>query len=185
LARANPIPSQPRTHLPPHSLSVFLPLCDLVPSNGPTEFQLGTHVRANMVAKQRFAIASCPAGSLVLYDPRIMHRGGPNESLADRPLIYMTFSRIWCGFTPHARRGRRYGLADSLERAGAMCTSAPQPSCADGLSPHAPHLVGIEIRSTRDDELICREQVATSIQRAYVCGGGNLYNHLFISTRGQ
>jgi len=83
------------THLPPHSVSVFVPLCDLVPSNGPTEFQLATHIKANLVQKQRHAIASCPAGSLVCYDPRIMHRGGANQSGADRPLIYLTFSRIW------------------------------------------------------------------------------------------
>ena len=82
-------------HLPPHSLSVFLPFCDLVPANGPTEFQLGTHIRANLVAKPAHADATCPAGSLVLYDPRIMHRGGPNQSEADRPMVYLTFSRIW------------------------------------------------------------------------------------------
>ena len=41
------------THLPPQSLSVFIPLCDLVPSNGPTEYQLGTHMKANLVKAQR------------------------------------------------------------------------------------------------------------------------------------
>ena len=83
------------THLPPHSLSVFVPLCELHPANGPTEYQLATHVKANLVVKARHALASCPAGSLVMYDPRIMHRGGPNQSEAERPLVYLTFSRIW------------------------------------------------------------------------------------------
>ena len=83
------------THLPPHSLSVFVPLVDLTPANGPTEFQLGTHVRANLVAKQRRAHAACPVGSLVAYDPRLMHRGGPNQSHAERPMVYLTFSRVW------------------------------------------------------------------------------------------
>lgn len=84
-------------HLPPQSLSIFVPLCDLVPSNGPTEFQLATHMKANLVKPIRHALATCPAGSLVLYDPRIMHRGGANrsESGADRPLVYLTVSRIW------------------------------------------------------------------------------------------
>ena len=54
-------------HLPPHSLSVFVPLVDLVPSNGPTEFQLATHVKANLVKPQRHATACCPAGSIVIY----------------------------------------------------------------------------------------------------------------------
>ena len=82
-------------HLPPHSLSVFVPLVDLVPANGPTEFQLGTHVKANLVLPQRHARACCPAGSMVIYDIRIMHRGGPNESDAERPVVYLTLSRIW------------------------------------------------------------------------------------------
>ena len=112
-------------HLPPHSLSVFVPLVDLVPANGPTEFQLATHVKANLVAPQRHATACCPAGSLVICarallgsnqpgtapslssvllhtarpraadDVRIMHRGGPNASLAERPVVYLTFSRVW------------------------------------------------------------------------------------------
>ena len=82
-------------HLPPHSLTVFVPMCDIVPSNGPTEFQLGTHVKANLVVAQRHALACCPSGSLVVYDPRIMHRGGPNGGTSERPLIYLTFSRIW------------------------------------------------------------------------------------------
>ena len=82
-------------HLPPHSLSVFVPLVDLVAANGPTEFQLSTHVKANLVAPQRHALACCPAGSLVVYDVRIMHRGGPNESSGDRPMVYLTFSRVW------------------------------------------------------------------------------------------
>lgn len=45
--------------------------------------------------KPRYALASCPPGSLVMYDLRIMHRGGPNQSDAERPLVYLTFSRIW------------------------------------------------------------------------------------------
>ena len=35
-----------REHLPPHSLSVFVPLCDLRPANGPTEFHLASHIKA-------------------------------------------------------------------------------------------------------------------------------------------
>jgi ectoine hydroxylase-related dioxygenase (phytanoyl-CoA dioxygenase family) len=84
-----------RTHLPPHSLSVFVPLVDLVPSNGPTEFQLATHIKAKLVVPQRHVVACCPAGSLVVYDVRIMHRGGPNASVDERPVVYLTFSRIW------------------------------------------------------------------------------------------
>lgn len=65
--------------------------------------------------------AVCAAGDLVIYDTRVMHRGGPNGSDADRhvitpsrrapqsplncaenrsvisgrPMVYLTFSRVW------------------------------------------------------------------------------------------
>ena len=52
-------------------------------------------MKANLVAPKRLALGSCPAGSLLLYDPRLMHRGGPNAAGPDRPLVYLTFSRIW------------------------------------------------------------------------------------------
>lgn len=81
--------------MPPHSISVFVPLCALTELNGPTQFQLATHIKANLVAPQAHADARCPLGSVVMYDIRVMHRGGPNRSEADRPVIYLTFSRIW------------------------------------------------------------------------------------------
>ena len=84
-----------REHLPVHSLSVFVPLCALVPSNGPTEFKLHSQIKANLVRSQAHACACCPAGSIIMYDTRIMHRGGPNLSQEDRPLLYLTLSRIW------------------------------------------------------------------------------------------
>ena len=74
---------------------MFVPLCDLVESNGPTEFQLATHVKANLVLPQRRTSARCGAGAVVLYDTRIMHRGGANRSTAERPMVYLTFSRVW------------------------------------------------------------------------------------------
>ncbi|EOD30684.1 hypothetical protein EMIHUDRAFT_442396 [Emiliania huxleyi CCMP1516] len=84
-----------REHLPPHSLSVFVPLCDLRPANGPTEFHLASHIKANLVRPPSRAAACCPAGSCVLYDPRVMHRGGANESEGERALVYLTLSRVW------------------------------------------------------------------------------------------
>ena len=84
------------THLPPHSLTVFVALCELTAANGPTEFHLATHVKAHLAApRKRHAAARCAAGSLVVYDTRILHRGGANASDAERPLVYMTFSRVW------------------------------------------------------------------------------------------
>jgi ectoine hydroxylase-related dioxygenase (phytanoyl-CoA dioxygenase family) len=74
---------------------VFVPLVDLHEANGPTEFHLGTHVKANLVLPQRHTSARCGAGAVVLYDTRIMHRGGANRAEAERPIVYLTFSRVW------------------------------------------------------------------------------------------
>lgn len=84
-----------RQHLPPHSVSVFIPLCALTESNGPTEFQLSTHIKANLTRPRTHADARCPLGSVAIYDIRVMHRGGANRSDADRPVVYLTFSRNW------------------------------------------------------------------------------------------
>ena len=135
-------------------------LCGLPPPgaltelNGPTEFQLSTHIKANLARPPTHADARCPLGSLAVYDIRVMHRGGAhlgqkqggsdlcqlarrrllpphhasgcpklrppsadrslraapagpccmwalvptagaNRSDADRPVVYLTFSRIW------------------------------------------------------------------------------------------
>ena len=63
-----------RQHLPPHSVSVFIPLCALTASNGPTEFQLSTHIKANLTRPPTHADARCPLGSVAIYDIR---RGAP------------------------------------------------------------------------------------------------------------
>ena len=57
-----------RQHLPPHSVSVFIPLCALTASNGPTEFQLSTHIKANLTRPPAHAAARCPLGSVAIYD---------------------------------------------------------------------------------------------------------------------
>ena len=74
--RLTPTTTPTRQHLPPHSVSVFIPLCALTASNGPTEFQLSTHIKANLTRPPTHADARCPLGSVAIYDIRVMHRGG-------------------------------------------------------------------------------------------------------------
>ncbi len=84
-----------REHLPPHSVSLFVPLCELTHANGPTEFELATHRKINLTRPRRRVPAVCKIGALVVYDVRVLHRGGANTSKVERPLVYMTFSRVW------------------------------------------------------------------------------------------
>jgi len=82
-------------HLPAQQLATFVALVDCDASMGPTQFWRGTHIKANVAEKRIYVHSTCKKGALVMYDPRIMHRGGANESNQHRPLLYLTFSRSW------------------------------------------------------------------------------------------
>eukprot|EP00965_Chrysotila_dentata_P025956 861074-Pleurochrysis_carterae.AAC.2 len=85
-----------RPHLPPHSLTLFIPLVAVDAAIGPTQFQLGTHVKATLAQPHKhYVLACCDAGDVVAYDPRVMHRGTQNQSDRERPVVYLTFSRVW------------------------------------------------------------------------------------------
>ena len=64
---------------PPHALTVFIPLQDLTPSNGPTEFRLGSHRRSAESPPKRSrrspVAPTCARGSALLFDYRVDHRG--------------------------------------------------------------------------------------------------------------
>lgn len=107
----------PRTglHLPAHGVVAFLAVDNVTRDMGPTEFVAGTHVGcAPGEDPQPAAIGDgtsidvCSAakvdkllygegaqGSVILFDFRIMHRGGPNSSKTPRPLLYSTYLREW------------------------------------------------------------------------------------------
>ena len=83
--------------LPMFCLMVLVPLVDIRPDMGPTEYWLGSHrIRDNEVA-----LASPPlhmpleAGSVSLHDSRLVHRGGDNQAGPVRPLLYFGFHRNW------------------------------------------------------------------------------------------
>ena len=71
---------------PAHCLTVFIPLIDLSREHGPTEYWPGTH---NGAAKPpageeptRFCVA---AGAAIIHDYRLLHRGGPNNTVRASP----------------------------------------------------------------------------------------------------
>jgi ectoine hydroxylase-related dioxygenase (phytanoyl-CoA dioxygenase family) len=86
--------------LPAHCLHVFVPLVDLTLENGPTEFFPGTHIRGAPprvpgVPGITFTNRVLRAGSFIIFDFRVLHRGLRNASSAARPMLYFTFSRPW------------------------------------------------------------------------------------------
>jgi ectoine hydroxylase-related dioxygenase (phytanoyl-CoA dioxygenase family) len=99
---------------PPHCLDVFVPLMDMTPELGPTEFVLGSHTLAAAASLDKLLrgeddgqesvpeSARCApvlrAGSAVLYDHRLVHRGTANTSSGPgvpRPMLYLMYSKPW------------------------------------------------------------------------------------------
>ena len=78
---------------PCHAVNVFIPLVDLDISNGPTEFCLGTHY----LGYDHFARDMCDtptpkAGTPLIFDYRLGHRGLGNSSPHSRPVVYLTYT---------------------------------------------------------------------------------------------
>jgi ectoine hydroxylase-related dioxygenase (phytanoyl-CoA dioxygenase family) len=83
--------------LPPHSLTITIPLMDVPLELGPTEYWLGSHRCPDASAVLAVAPQRTPlrAGSLLLYDGRLVHRGGANRSNVVRPIVYITYQHPW------------------------------------------------------------------------------------------
>jgi len=89
--------------MPPYSIVLNTPLIDVTPDNGPLEiWPGGTHhyvaerseVPA-LAAEMHSEPVLMPAGSLVIRDSRMWHRGTPNRSGAPRPNVTLIYSRFW------------------------------------------------------------------------------------------
>jgi len=67
-------------------------------SNGPTEFFVGSHrkeCKYDPAGKASARFDGLAAGSAIIFDYRILHRGLANRSAARRPLLYFTYGRAW------------------------------------------------------------------------------------------
>jgi ectoine hydroxylase-related dioxygenase (phytanoyl-CoA dioxygenase family) len=89
--------------MPPYSIVVNVPLVDAREDNGPLEvWPGGTHhyvadrddVPA-VAAEMHSETLLMPAGSIVIRDSRMWHRGTPNRSDAPRPNLTLIYSRFW------------------------------------------------------------------------------------------
>eukprot|EP00747_Dinoflagellata_sp_TGD_P047994 gnl/TRDRNA2_/TRDRNA2_145345_c1_seq2.p1 gnl/TRDRNA2_/TRDRNA2_145345_c1~~gnl/TRDRNA2_/TRDRNA2_145345_c1_seq2.p1 ORF type:complete len:156 (-),score=30.43 gnl/TRDRNA2_/TRDRNA2_145345_c1_seq2:68-535(-) len=82
--------------LPPIYLTMLIPLVDLTAENGATELKLGSHKLPFEEAMSRPSWhAVCSIGSAVLFDARVVHRGGPNLTDDPRHVLYQTFIKRW------------------------------------------------------------------------------------------
>lgn len=98
-----------------HCVTLFLPLIDVEIENGPTELLLGSHLSCSASESRKISVpdgggswdfenecahtvtrpykATAEAGAAILFDSRILHRGGANRSERRRPQIYVTWAQ--------------------------------------------------------------------------------------------
>jgi Phytanoyl-CoA dioxygenase (PhyH) len=106
---AHLFPEHPH-HLPAHCLNVFIPLVDLTEDNGPTQICPGSHFLTRSATRTFKASAdnltaiqytdrpvnlTAAAGSIFLFDYRLLHRGLANDSPRPRPILYLVIARPW------------------------------------------------------------------------------------------
>ena len=115
---SSPLFPEQDTTVPPFAYVVNVPLVDVGPDNGPLEiWPYGTHLIADStlvpvaeftdIAGSRGSAVGrlsermgpqavlVPAGSFVIRDIRMWHRGTPNRSDEARPQLAMVFNRPW------------------------------------------------------------------------------------------
>lgn len=78
---------------PCHAINVFIPLIDLSLKSGPTEFCLGSHFLGQEEYNRDFLETPLvKAGTPVIFDYRLGHKGLCNQSNECRPIVYCTYA---------------------------------------------------------------------------------------------
>ena len=119
--------------LPPHAFTCFFPMVDLTEENGPTEFVPGSHVRGReySAASEQNRPTQAPlarAGDCVLFDYRLWHRGLPNRSDADRPVLYLVVGKPWWTDSRNYRQEKSLFPAAGAQRVSEAGRSASKPT---------------------------------------------------------
>ena len=62
--------------------------------NGPTEFCIGSHYLGyDAYTKDMVDTPTAPAGTPIIFDYRLGHRGLRNSSNMPRPIVYLTYTK--------------------------------------------------------------------------------------------
>jgi ectoine hydroxylase-related dioxygenase (phytanoyl-CoA dioxygenase family) len=111
--------------VPCYGLVLNVPLVDCTEENGSLEFWPSTHLTPGRADLERLAAslpslrANLKAGSLLLRDLRMWHRGTPNRSSATRPHLAVVYTRPWYQFEqngPRLTRAQFEGLRERGKR---------------------------------------------------------------------
>jgi ectoine hydroxylase-related dioxygenase (phytanoyl-CoA dioxygenase family) len=111
--------------LPCYGIVLNVPLVDCSEENGSLEFWPSTHLTPGRADLERLAAslpsarANLKAGSLLLRDLRMWHRGTPNRSSGTRPQLALVYTRPWYQFElagPQLTRAEYEGLSKRAKR---------------------------------------------------------------------
>lgn len=100
---------------------MFVPLVDLTIEKGPTEFCLGSHILGYDKYQEELAeIPIVSAGTPVIFDYRLGHRGLGNDSSSCRPILYCTYAAAAGGKefrdSVNFSRKRYHRIGDLIEK---------------------------------------------------------------------
>ena len=79
-------------NLPPHAVTVVVPLVDLSEQTGTTKLFPRTHRGTEPGGSE---LPYIPRGSCFVMDYRLWHHGTANNSGARRPVLYIVYARSW------------------------------------------------------------------------------------------
>jgi ectoine hydroxylase-related dioxygenase (phytanoyl-CoA dioxygenase family) len=83
----------------PTNMAVFFPLDDLTEDNGATYVLPGSHVLAEAPSEAKFDAGAvrltCPAGSMIVLNSRVWHRGGINRTSQTRHMLTLAVCRSY------------------------------------------------------------------------------------------
>ncbi len=102
------------TRPPTYCVALNVPLVDVDEQNGPLEWFDGHNRPSPDAVPERF-VAS--AGTMLLRDARVWHRGSPNTSHGPRPMLGLLYTRDWYRF-PLARPAIHRSVYETLPAPG-------------------------------------------------------------------
>jgi len=113
--------------LPAYNIVVNIPLIDVRVEHGPVEiWPGGTHLMPGNLDLKALApemhseMVTMPAGSVVIRDMRMWHRGTPNRSSEIRPHLALIYARAWFRPTDYGaieiKRSAYDGLSERAKR---------------------------------------------------------------------
>ena len=181
-------------HRGPHLLNVLVATQDLVPSLGPTELVPGSHILTNHLregaqfgtellyqspgnspelvgAEKSPVLAEMAKGSVLVFDDRILHRGGGNTSKLNRDVVFFSYSHPSFEHATHYEAVRSLetydhrSLAETVrsEFPGLRSNSHDAPVLADGASGSQLHTSAIQ--AVQDNFQTSYKTLARLLQR--------------------